>query len=91
MSVCLSRAVMAACALAASVAVGNEADGPVLKADDFKRYVDAFNRDDNELYRGAVFGKLPPAPLAAERRVRCRPAEKIGKAVRPEGLISGGE
>jgi len=45
---------MAACALAASVAVGNEADGPVLKADDFKRYVDAFNRDDNELYRGAV-------------------------------------
>ena len=48
-------------------------------------------RQLRKLYCGAVFGKLPPAPLAAERRVRCRPAEKIGKAVRPEGLISGGE
>jgi len=48
------RLVFATFALAASAVVAGEPEGPVLKADDFKHYVDAFNRDDSELYAGAV-------------------------------------
>lgn len=57
-----------------------EAPSPVLKADDFRRYVEAFNRDDRELDAGAVSNASAWAFLRENMPLLDCPDEEIQRA-----------